>query len=123
MTFKEAAIRIAEHTNIHQRKEPNAIKITEALEIAVGLLLWADNQPTMLFEEDDVTDIINEYYNNGLRVGFHRAKKAYNIGDDNVYWADNKDKLKEFKADANRIAQAIEDTKKYEKRIKHGDYY
>lgn len=81
MTFKEAAIRIAEHTNIHQNKEPNAVKITEVLEIAVGLLLWADNQPAMLFEDDDITEIINEYYNNGLRTGFNRAKKVYNIKD------------------------------------------
>lgn len=116
MTFKEAAIRIAEHTNIHQSKEPNAIKITEALEIAVGLLLWAENQPAILFEEDDVSEIINEYYNNGLRAGFNRAKRVYHICDDNVYWTDDKDKLKEFKADSNRIAQAIENTKKYEKR-------
>jgi hypothetical protein len=122
MTFKEAAIRIAEHTNIHQSKEPNAVKITEALEIAVGLLLWADKQPAMLFE-DDVAEIINEYYNNGLRDGFRRAKRVYGISDGNVYYTDDKDKLTEFKADSNRIARAIKDTKKYEKRIKHGYNY
>lgn len=116
MTFKEAAIRIAEHTNIHQTKEPNAIKITEALEIAVGLLLWAENQPAILFEKDDVSEIINEYYNNGLRDGFNRAKKVYHISDGNVYYAADKDKLTEFKADSNRIAQAIDNTKKYIKR-------
>jgi hypothetical protein len=80
MTFKEAAERIAEHTIIHQEHEPNAVKITEALEIAIGLLLWAENQPTWLFE-DDVVEIINEYYNNGLRNGFNRAKKVYHIKD------------------------------------------
>ena len=115
MTFKEAAIRIAEHTNIHQDKEPNAIKITEALEIAIGLLLWADKQPAMLFE-DDIVEIINEYYNNGLRDGFRRAERVYNIGDDNVYYTADKDKLMGFKADSNRIAQAIKNTEKYVKR-------
>ena len=112
MTFKEAAKRIAEHTIIHQEHEPNAIKITEALEIAIGLLLWADEQPTILFESD-ITEIINEYYNNGLRDGFNRAKRVYNIGGDNVYYTDDKDKLTEFKADSNRIAQAVVNTKKY----------
>lgn len=80
MTFKEAAERIAEHNIIHQANEPNAVKITEALEIAVGLLLWADGKPTYLFE-DDLIDIINEYYNNGVRDGFNRAKKVYHIED------------------------------------------
>ena len=80
MTFKEAAERIAKHNIVHQSKEPFAVKITEALEIAIGLLLWADNQPAILFE-DNVVEIINEYYNNGLRDGFNRAKKVYNIED------------------------------------------
>ena len=81
MTFKEAATRIADHMIVHKMQEDNrAIKITEALEIAVGLLLWADEQPAILFESD-VVEIINEYYNNGLRDGFNRAKKAYNIED------------------------------------------
>ena len=80
MTFKEAAERIIEHNLIHQTREPNAVKITEALEIAVGLLLWADGKPAYLFE-DDLIDIIMEYYNNGLRDGFNRAKKVYNIKD------------------------------------------
>lgn len=81
MTFKEAAERIAEHNIIHQRKEyPFAVKITEALDIATKLLLWADGKPAYLFE-DDLIDIINEYYNNGVRDGFNRAKRIYNIKD------------------------------------------
>lgn len=81
MTFKEAAERIAKHNIIHQRKEyPFAVKITEALDMATKLLLWADGKPAYLFE-DDLIDIINEYYNNGVREGFNRAKRVYNIKD------------------------------------------
>jgi hypothetical protein len=81
MTFKEAAERIAKHNAIHQRKEyPFAIKITEALDMATELLLWMDKQPKWMFE-CDIADLLNEYYDNGLRDGFNRAKKIYNIKD------------------------------------------
>lgn len=81
MTFKEAAERIAEHNMIHQRKEyPFAIKITEALDMATKLLLWMNEQPEWILE-GDISDLLNEYYNNGLRDGFNRAKKVYNIKD------------------------------------------
>lgn len=36
MTFKEAAKRIREHRQIHQKKEPCAILISEALEMAAN---------------------------------------------------------------------------------------
>jgi hypothetical protein len=84
MTFKEAAARIEEHNTIHQAHEPNAVKITEALEMATKLLLWADGKPAYLFE-DDLIDIINEYYNNGLCEGFNRAKKVYCIKDEDAH--------------------------------------
>lgn len=39
MTYKEAADRIEEHMRIHYNNEyPHAIKITEALELAVNVL-------------------------------------------------------------------------------------
>ena len=35
-----------------------------------------------LFGNDtDIAEVVNEYYNNGLRDGFNRAKKVYNIKD------------------------------------------
>lgn len=81
MTFKEAALRIEEHNDIHQRKEhPFAVKITEALDMAVRLLLWMDAQPEFILE-GNIVDLLNEYYNNGLLDGFNRAKKVYNIKD------------------------------------------
>lgn len=42
MTYKEAAERIKDHMVIHKMYEPRAVKITEALEIAVNLLLQAE---------------------------------------------------------------------------------
>lgn len=80
MEFKEAAERIKDHMIVHRMYERSAVKITEALGIAVELLLWAERQPEFLFDSD-VTDVINEYYNNGLRTGFDRAKKVYGIKD------------------------------------------
>lgn len=45
MTYLEAAKRIEEHMEIHFSKEyPRAIKITEALEMAVKLLYKADKE-------------------------------------------------------------------------------
>lgn len=78
MTFKEASLRIKDHMTVHRMHERNAIKITEAFEIAVELLAWAEKQPVIIFESD-IADIINEYYNNGLRDGFRRAEKVYGI--------------------------------------------
>ena len=78
MTFKEASARIEDHMIVHRMRERNAVKITEALEIAVKLLAWAEKQPVIIFESD-IADIINEYYNNGLRDGFRRAEKVYDI--------------------------------------------
>ena len=78
MTFKEASARIEDHMIVHRMRERNAVKITEALEIAVKLLAWAEKQPVIIFESD-IADIINEYYNNGLRDGFRRAEKVYGI--------------------------------------------
>ena len=80
MTYKEAAERIKDHMIVHRMYERSAVKITEALGIAVELLLWAERQPEFLFDSD-VTDVINEYYDNGLRTGFDRAKKVYGIKD------------------------------------------
>lgn len=81
MTFKEAALRIEEHNAIHFAKEyPRAIKITEALDMATRLLLWMDEQPEFILE-GNVVDLLNNYYNDGLRDGFNRAKKVYNIKD------------------------------------------
>lgn len=80
MTYKESAERIRDHMIVHKMQEPCAVKITEALEIAVDLLLWAEKQPKLIFDSD-ITDIINEYYDNGLRTGFARAKKIYGIKD------------------------------------------
>lgn len=78
MTFKEASARIEDHMIVHRMRERNAVKITEALEIAVKLLAWAEKQPVIIFESD-IADIINEYYNNGLRDGFRRAEKVHGI--------------------------------------------
>lgn len=80
ITYKEAAERIKDHMTVHKMHERSAVKITEALEIAVKLLLWAERQPELLFD-NDISDIIKEYYDNGLRTGFARAKKVYGIKD------------------------------------------
>ena len=81
MTFKEAALRIEDHMDVHKLAEhPHAVKITEALDIATKLLLWMDEQPEFILE-GNIVDLINEYYNNGLRDGFNRAKKVYHIED------------------------------------------
>lgn len=81
MTFKEAALRIEDHMIVHKFAEhPYAVKITEALDMATRLLLWIDEQPEFILE-GNIVDLINEYYNNGLRDGFNRAKKIYdNVG-------------------------------------------
>lgn len=79
MTFKEAAKRIEEHASIHALNEyPYAIKITEALDMATRLLLWMDEQPEFILE-GNIVDLLNNYYNDGLRDGFRRAEKVYNI--------------------------------------------
>lgn len=49
MTNKDAAARIREHNRIHQKKEPRAVFITEALEMAAALLeRTPDMQPYSL---------------------------------------------------------------------------
>ncbi len=79
MTFKEAAKRIEDHAIVHHLAEhPNAIKITEALEMATRLLLWMDEQPEFILE-GNIVDLLNNYYDDGLRDGFNRAKKVYKI--------------------------------------------
>ena len=80
MTFKEAAERIAEHNAIHQSKEPFAIKITEALDMATKLLLWMDKQPEWILG-GNIIDLIDEYYNRGINEGYHRAELLYDIKD------------------------------------------
>ena len=79
MTFKEAAKTIEDHATVHHLAEhPHAIKITEALDIAIRLLLWMDEQPDFILE-GNMVDLLNNYYNDGLRDGFNRAKKVYKI--------------------------------------------
>ena len=82
MTFKEAAMRIEDHMEVHDLAEkPHAVKITEALEIATRLLLWMDQQPEFILE-GNIVDLLNNYYDDGLRDGFRRAKKVYNVKDE-----------------------------------------
>lgn len=38
MTYKEAALRILDHMEVHRLQEPCAVRITEALNIAVRVL-------------------------------------------------------------------------------------
>lgn len=56
MTYKEAARIIKDHMIVHKMHERNAVKITEALGIAVELLLWAERQPELLFDGDIIKD-------------------------------------------------------------------
>ena len=47
--------------------------------MAIRLLLWMNEQPEWILE-GNIVDLINEYYNSGLRAGYDRAvKKVYNI--------------------------------------------
>ena len=81
MTFKEAALRIEDHMAVHALNErQHAVKITEALDMATRLLLWMNEQPEFILE-GNIIDLLNQYYNDGLKDGFHRAKKVYNIKD------------------------------------------
>ena len=81
MTFKEAAMRIEDHMEVHDLAEKHhAVKITEALEMAIRLLLWVDQQPDFILE-GNIVDLLNNYYDEGLRDGFRRAKKVYKIKD------------------------------------------
>ena len=81
MTFKEAALRIEDHMMVHALAEKHhAVKITNALDMAIRLLRWMDEQPEFILE-GNIVDLLNEYYNNGLSVGFNRAKKVYHIKD------------------------------------------
>ena len=82
MTFKEAAMRIEDHMEVHDLAEkPHAVKITEALEMAIKLLLWMDQQPDFILE-GNILDLLDEYYNDGLREGFRRAKRVYKVKDE-----------------------------------------
>lgn len=77
MTFKEAAMRIEDHMEVHDLAEkPHAVKITEALEVAIRLLLWMDQQPEFILE-GNIEELLDKYYCDGLRVGFRRAKCLY----------------------------------------------
>lgn len=81
MTFKEAAYRIEDLMAIYDLADSSKLpKTTESLEMAIKLLLWMNEQPEWALE-GNIVDLINEYYNNGLRDGFNRAKKVYNIKD------------------------------------------
>ena len=82
MTFKEAACRIEDFIEVYNLAERSDIpKTAEAFEIATKLLLWMNEQPEWILE-GNIVDLINEYYNSGLRAGFDRAvKKVYNIKD------------------------------------------
>lgn len=82
MTFKEAALRIEDHMAVHALAEkPHAIKITEAFEMAIRLLLWMDQQPDFILE-GNIVDLLNNYYDDGLKDGFRRAKRVYKIKDE-----------------------------------------
>ena len=81
MTFKEAAKRIEDHMIVHKLAEhPNAVKITEALDMANRLLLWMNEQPEWILE-GNIIDLIDEYYNKGINEGFRRAERLYDIKD------------------------------------------
>ena len=81
MTFKEAAYRIENLMAIYDLIDKSKLpKTTEALEIAIRLLLWMNEQPEFILE-GNIVDLLNNYYNDGLRDGFNRAKKVYNIKD------------------------------------------
>lgn len=82
MTFKEAAYRIEDLMAIYDLTDSSKLpKTTEALDMAIRLLLWMNEQPEWILE-GNIVDLINEYYNNGLRAGYDRAvKKVYNIKD------------------------------------------
>lgn len=55
MTYEEAILRIKDHNEVHQRKERFAVKITEALEIAVIAL--EKQIPKVAEHEDGVWSI------------------------------------------------------------------
>lgn len=82
MTFKEAACRIEDLMAIYDLTDgSNLPKAAEALDMAIRLLLWMNEQPEWILE-GNIVDLINEYYNSGLRAGYDRAvKKVYNIKD------------------------------------------
>lgn len=49
MNFKEAAKRIEDHMSVHRLSEyPKAEKITDALEMAIQLLLWMNDRPDLI---------------------------------------------------------------------------
>lgn len=79
MTYKEAAERIKVHAEIHRLQEPHAVYITEALNKAVEVLLWAGDKAEWVFETD-LANLLNEYYNEGLRDGWRRCEREMKRG-------------------------------------------
>ncbi len=78
MTFKEAAVSIEDYMSVSKLRDYKHTE--EALEMAIRLLLWMDEQPEFILE-GNIVDLLNNYYDNGCNVGFRRAKKVYNIKD------------------------------------------
>ena len=81
MTYLDAADRL-QHLDKKLKEYKYMAQTSEALKMAVGLLLWANKQPTNLFESEihelmPLDDIINEYYNQGLLDGARYAKMSY----------------------------------------------
>lgn len=72
MTFKEAAKRIQVHAMIHHRKEPHAMYISEALDMAVRVLLWMNEQPEWILDEN-VEDAIEDARRDGMYEGYRQA--------------------------------------------------
>jgi SOS response regulatory protein OraA/RecX len=81
MTYLDAADRL-QHLAKKLKDYKYMAKHIEALKMAIGLLLWAEKQPTNLFESEthelmSLDDVINEYYNQGLLDGARYAKISY----------------------------------------------
>lgn len=82
MTFKEAAWYIEDLMAIYNLSDNFKLpKTTEALDMAIRLLLWMDQQPDFILE-GNIVDLLNNYYDDGLRDGFRRAKRVYKIKDE-----------------------------------------
>lgn len=67
MTFKEAAKRIREHRQIHQKKEPCAILISEALEMAANFF---DGYEAMIAEAKERMGDYQKIVDNTERCNF-----------------------------------------------------
>lgn len=75
MTFKEAAERIQVHMNIHHLREPNAMRISEALGMAVRLLLWMSEQPEWILE-GNIEDAIEDARREGMYEGYRQSMRG-----------------------------------------------